>query len=122
VLLFVAMCCVLIAAIGVGTLLSKPWGLDMALKEPCSLLPKESEESRSRAAALVPPTSLIVGALDTVTTGSTLGPVEPIEPPPVDLSVIGCGDDSSEGTAAVWREVQLSLERRTRTTLQSGGG
>lgn len=104
---------ILLVAIGLLALLSTPWGLSSGAALKSAASPPESAEARSRLAALAPPPSAIIGALPALPGGANLQVMPPIEPPPVDLSTIGCGEDKEETDAAVWREVRRALAKRS---------
>jgi hypothetical protein len=112
---------VLLLALGLAVLLSIPLSLGSGAGTPSAAIPPESAEARGRLAAMVPPPSAIVGALPASPGTASLQGVSPIEPPAVDLSTIGCGEDKEETDAAVWREVQRALAQRSGKTSASGG-
>jgi hypothetical protein len=118
---FFVVCVILLIAIGLGVLLSIPWSLGSVAGTPSAAILPESAEARGRLAMIVPPLSAIVGALPAVADGAGLRAAPAIEPPPADLSTIGCGEDKEETNAAIWREVQRTLAQRGRKTLPSGG-
>jgi hypothetical protein len=118
---FAVVCGMLLVAIGLAALLAIPLRLGSQRGALSGLIPPESVEARGRLAAMVPPSSAIVGELPTVLGGSSLKASPPIEPPPADLSTIGCGEDKEEATAAVWREVRRALADQSRKARAPGG-
>lgn len=104
---------ILLVAVGLAALLSMPWGLGAGAPLESAASPPESAEARSRLAALAPPPNAILGALPALPGGANLKAMPPVEPPPVDLSTIGCGEDKEETDAAVWREVRRALAQRS---------
>ena len=117
----VVVCVILLVAIGLAALLSIPLRIGSQPGAPSGLIPPESAKARGNLAAMVPPLSAVVGELPTVLGGASLKAAPSIEPPPADLSIIGCGEDKEEATAAVWREVRRALAEQSRKPRASEG-